>query len=727
MGFFKRLLGIDDWQNVGSQIANDDRFEDYSHMMQQKKNLENILNYSVSHEDFVKRLKEDEQKEKEKYKSPYLKRYEEFMNEAKKLGYDEELMDFIGRGPSLFKVKDLERISRLERSYIEHTGFNRDAFPEGTEILYFDEIFESAFTSQDYESKKQFIVQYVDEYLHERNIEKCCIKIGQEEFLYAYKNNIEADAIEYNFSLVDKNNNVKDKIIYEDGNTTVNNSTKLLAILQMEVEFLDLTHKKEFKNIGDIPLSTYADKKLTAADKVYIKNQILLDLFESRKYDQESLELFRECLKKDKDIGYILNPCYSAAQRKNILEIVDEYWDDDIVLKNLRKFSVETGTHFTEEFTFNQYGYILDRVGNDDIDDFNSLEKLAQMDLERYKDLALSTDSKSYEFRPEGSDKTFILTKGKEHEGYDDFRLEKVEYNEEGKKIDQYLIYEKCGENETPREGLDELFTELKKKHLDKDSRSIFENTISEVIETISDIEKHGHIHLLYAEDSSIIQIEGIRSEKKELTEDEEMAIFLGGQRNENTISEENAGITLSIIKNNEIKVLYSDDSKKEGMFKDIEDAFTYIIANHGNLLDRHDVRTMPVSVSANDTLTENIEREKTLLYKEKYKTSSQKTLEQVINLTMKKKIHSTLSSRDDAVTLLFEPYIKRIDENSLYSNCNIYKVENGEKTPVYVKTLDEKGVEHISGSFDDALDVILENDFDIRDSGTILSTTQSR
>ena len=725
MGFLQKLFGggKSDFTNVGFQMYKDKDTTTYQELEQKEDTLKDVLFFQApSREEFAQRVKEEKEKQMAKYKSPYLKKYEQFMAEARKNGYDPLLFNELNSGPVLFEVEKLDRISRFERSFIEHTGFNKDAFPEGTEIFYFDEFFSDTFTSENYQDKKGFIAQYLDEYLLDKGVKQCCIKISQEEFLYASRNNIAADAVEYNYSLVDKNNNVKDVIIYEEDGKTVNNSAKLLAILQMEVEYLDLIHKKEFRDIGDIPLSTYADPKLPYSDKIYIKNQILIDLYESRKYDKDTLDLFRKCLKEDIDIGYILNPSYTIDQRKRVLDIAKDFWNDDRILKNLRDFSTKYGTHFEHQFTENQFGYILDCIQFDKMDGFTEPPKLAEMDLEYYKDMALISPTNSYEFRPENSDKVYILTKDKDHEEYDEFRLEEVEYDENGKKIGQYLIYEKQGENETPREGLDTFLLECQKAHFDQDSHVIFEETLSEVIETISDIEKHGHVHVLYTEDSSAIQIEGIRSEKKELTEDEEMAIFLGGQRNENTINQEDAGVTITIIKDGEFKVLYSDSPDKKAMFESIDEVFAYIMNEHGSFTGRHDVRTMPISVSEKtSTLSENIEKEKTLLYKEKYKSLTQKKLEQMINFSMKKRLHSTLTSNDEMVTLLFEPYFAKDGENT-YSNCNIYKIENGEKTPVYVKSLDEKGIEHISGSMEDAIHILLANDFAIQESSKIVS-----
>ncbi len=729
MGFFKKLLGIEDYTSPSFQRYMDDEYDSYQTLEEKQAIFKDILfNQAPSKEEFMKKVKEKEEKEKAKYKSPYLEKYEQFMNEAKKHGYDHELMKTIHQGPSLFDVKKLDRISRLERSFIEHTGFNKDAFPANTELFYLDDIFSEIYTAETYQNKKEFFGQYLDEYLHKKDVEKCCIKLGQEDFLYAYKNNIEADAVEYNFLLVDKNNNVKDKIIYEENGRTVNNFEKLLAILQMEVEYLDLAHKKEFKDIGDINPEIYTNPNLPYSDRIYIKNQILIDLYESRKYDDDSLDIFRDCLERNKDIGYILNPSYTAEQRSIVLKIVEDYKNNPTILKNLRDFSVKYGTHFDKRFSHNQFGYVLECVQNNDIEKFNEPEKLAQMDLEGYKDFALHSTTNSYEITPENSNRAFVIYKDNEkYPEYDEFRLEEIEFDENGKKIGQFLVYEKRDGKETPVDGLNSFLAECEKAHIDQDSLTFFNNVIKEVSETISDVNKHGHVHFIYTEDSSTIQIEGIRSEKKELTEEDQMAIFLGGQQNANTIDEETAGIVISLIKDNEIKVLYSDAKNADAMFETKDEALSYILNEHGSFTNKHDVRNMPISLNKNNTLSENIEKEKNLLYKEKYKSISQKKLEQMMNFAMKKKKHSILSSQDDKVSLLFEPYSKKDAEGNMYNNCNIYKIEDGEKTPLYVRNLDEKGMEHITGDIEDALNVLLDNDFALQDTNDEIARRLAR
>ncbi len=645
--------------------------------------------------------------------------YDDFRaNYKRKTGIDIET-DF--QNPyDLYEIEDLDKIAKIKHKYIDRTGFNKDAFPADTELVFFDDVFHECYPKfDDYSRNANFINSRIEKLFLQKKYERCCMALSNGNFLYYYPNRIENDATEYNISLVDKNNKILKMLVYEDldNNNTVSNLNDIIAILKSDIEFLDLLDISNDNFTPNYDHDAYSNESIPFADRTNIKNNILMELYESRKYDNESLKLIRDMLLKGVDINYIINPCFTYWQRNKILERIAATPEDYDYLKCLREFNINTGTHFKQPFTSYEFAYIMQCLDKGDYDDFKSPEKLAWLKLNFYKNRA-SDDPDFYEFNIEG--RYFRITKNSNYPTFDDFKIEECfKDSNTSETVSTKLVYEHQGTYEAG--DLNIIVDLLKEKYRYRDNNEIFLHAIQDVYKTISDINLHGHIHILKTTGNATVEIEGI---SKDNSEKSDMDLFLSGYTGENAVSESEAGVTISVIVGNKRTIVYSDDPSLN-INNSISEALKEI-EKYGDLIDEDEKSSASKAVD-NVVLSEEEQQdidEKIKRYRdERYTTEAESNVNEICNMVLSTQKSWTWESTDDKyenrTRLLFVPYTKEEDDGTEFKTCNIYLIKNGEKKPLYVEEIieneDNSTIHRIDGKFDDVLDVIKTNNFEIK------------
>ena len=535
----------------------------------------------------------------------------EYLKEKYGIDIDDELLD----PTKLYDVSSLDRIAQLKKYYIDHTGFEKSKFPEGTQLLYFDDVFNDLYDNLDaYYRQSDYIGERLERYLKDKGIDRCCIKLGEGEFLYYYPNTVENDAIEYNVSLVDKKNNVKYQLTHEADGQTVDKSAELSQILLSEVAFLDLAHDKEYKDLGDIPVESYTSPKLPLMDKIRIKNEILLDLYESKKFKKDALEVLKDALSKDFDIGYILCPCYSAQQMQTIMQLVKENENEVRMLQDLRLFSTEISKQFHKPFSQSEFAYLISSVIEGNVAGFSTPQQKAQLKLCFYRDESFNNGGGPC--MVELGDKRYVITKNeKEHPSFSDFRLEEfIDVSKPYSPENVRTVYE-C-KNATETGSLDEFLSRLEDKYTDKSIVDRIQDAIRDVMGVVTAEEKTGHILLIQSQDGAVIQVEGIR---KSSTEEDAVLAAITGNIGEAEVSQGDEGVTITIVKDGVAEVVYSDDASL-GVTNSIMQACD-IISEHGKLSDSEQRTSTPINPFAEFKLEEEKKNElDKLLYDGKYR-----------------------------------------------------------------------------------------------------------
>jgi len=450
--------------------------------------------------------------------------------------------------------EEVEKILRVRKRVLDRTSFNQNAFPEGTEILYFDDVFNEIYSSpSDYYADRGALSSRIQSYIKNNGYENVCIKIGVEEFLFFYPNCADDSVYgkPYNVSLTDKDNVVKRKIIYEEDGETCGDIKNLQQILEIQVEFLDLSADEKPHEIGDVSPERYTSYELSPFERLHIKRDILLDIYESGLFIKGQYEVIRAALCKDIDIGYILYPGYDQYQMRAILKYLGDYRNNPQFLANLRKFSSDIGRNFKKPFGDCEFLYVMTKCLNGRMDDWTSPTTIAEMKINNYKDIAWGADANEAQFSIDGH--CFILTKNHDkHPRLEDFKLEEAIYNK-GNTVGRKFVYE-C--NESGIQGsLDEVMNLLIKKCQGNDNAEILSKAIEDAKKANIDSAGQGGCRVLFCEDGARITITGF---DKENAGDTLMASFFGGAATGS--AEENTGITVTILKNGAEQIVYSDD-----------------------------------------------------------------------------------------------------------------------------------------------------------------------
>lgn len=605
--------------------------------------------------------------------------------------------------------EEAERILRIKKRFIEHTLFNQDAFPKGTRILYFDDVFNELYASaSDYYADRDSLSSRVQNYLKNNGFEHVCLKLGAEDFLYFYPNSINdsIDGTAYNISLTDKNNIVKEKIVYEENGETCGNKKNLQQILEIEVDFLDLAPDKQFREIGDVSPERYTNYRYSEMERMRVKRDILIDIYESKRYTKDQYEIIKGALKDDIDIGYILHPSFSKYQMRAILKYLDDYKNNPQFLANLRKFSTDVGKVFKKPFGDCEFLYIMNKCLSGRMDDWTSPTTIAEMKINYYKDVAYSSVTNDTTFVLDGH--YYILTKNHDkHSNFDYFKLEEAIW-ENGNIIDKKFVYEI--DESGVKGSLDEVINLLKNKYHAKDNADILKKAIADAKEANVDASKQSGYRILDCKDGAKIQIVGF---DKGNIGDSLMASLFGGDSEESTM--ENTGITVTIFKDGKEKIVYSDDENL-GITTTLEE-LQEIVDSHGELIDNEVFLSTALRADfpkKEDKLNESILRDN------KYKYLAETNLDKIKSTVVSKNKHFLWHSVDKSVALKFEPSVGEIDENTKIKDMNVYAIEDEKIIPIYTHNVitsptGEK-FEKISGSMDDVLNYIASHNFELLD-----------
>lgn len=638
---------------------------------------------------------------------PYEKTYRDFVKEVeKRWGLDITKLE---EPETLYKIEDLERKLQLDKKYIERTGFNPDAFPKDTKILYFDDVFHKLYDNyEEYVSGAKYVNANINAYLKNNGIERCCIELSKKRFLYYYPNNIENDAVEYNVSLVDKNNNVEKQLVYEKDGETINNNEELLELLKSDIQYLDLVEFAGHKKVRDYQPSLYANKKLLYKERIKIKNNILKELYRTHKYDNDSLKIIRDMLEKDEDIGLVINPCFNTAQRERILariEIAKQEHDDQFI-KSLRFFNTVTGAHLHKPFTEHEFAYIMDRIDHNDILDFDKPEKLAQLKLNYYKSQAKV--SQFCEFEVGG--RFFRLYNGSDYSKFSEFKVVEC-IIEDNKVVGTKPLYECKDGVETG--NLDVLTKLLEEKYNLRDDKEIFQKAVADALTNISGIGKQERIRVLRTTSDAIIEIERIKEE----SEEEDFASAFFGNSNEK--KEENAmGITITVISDGKRYAVYSDNPEL-GINSTLDEALKEI-EKYGNLIDEDERTSSTINPDnidmayATETIDDKIEQARI----ENFKSLTEKKFERIEKKVKETQetwnMESNAPDFNNKINLLFVPYRKNLEDGTTFDVCNVYQLVDNERVPIYVREVTNDGIESQQGDVDAVLNILRNYDFGI-------------
>ena len=645
---------------------------------------------------------EDQTNKKSSFEKTYEKLRKDILN---KMGIDID-SDIITLN-KLPSYEEAEKILHVKKRFIEHTLFNQDAFPKGTRILYFDDIFNEIYTSSsEYYAERETLYSRIEDYLKRNGFKNVCLKLGAEEFLYFYPNSINdsIDGTAYNISLTDKNNTVKEKIVYEENGVTCGSKKNLQQMLEIEVDFLDLAPDKQFREIGDVSPERYTNYRYSEMERMRVKRDILIDIYESKRFTKDQYEVIKDALDKDIDIGYILHPSLSKYQMRVILKYLKNYQNKPQFLANIRKFSTNDGRFFKKPFTDYEFSYIIYKCLDNKVNDWTSPTTIAEMKINYYKDMAENSVSSDTTFVLDGH--YYILTKNKEmYPDFDHFKLEEAIW-ENGNIVDKKLVYE-C--NKSGIQGnLDEVMNLLKNKYHAKENSDILKKAIADAKEINVDAFKQNGYRILDCKDGAKIQIVGF---DKGNIGDSLMSTLFGGESEEPTI--ENTGITVTIFKDGKEKIIYSDDENL-GITTTLEE-LQEIVDSHGELIDNEVFLSTALHADfpkQNDKLNESILRDN------KYKYLAETNLDTIKSTVVSKNKHFLWHSVDKSVALKFEPSVGEIDENTKIKDMNVYAIEDEKIIPIYTHNVitsptGEK-FEKISGSMDDVLNYIASHNFEL-------------
>ena len=648
------------------------------------------------------RKEEDPSQKKSSFEKTYEQLRKDILNQMG-IDIDKDIVAF-NKLPS---YEEAEKILRVKKRFIEHTLFNQDAFPKGTRILYFDDLFNELYSSaSEYYAERDGLNSRIQDYLKVNGYKNVCIKLGAEDFLYFYPNTINdtIDGTAYNVSLTDKNNVVKSKIIYEENGVTCGNKKNLQQMLEIEVDFLDLAPDKQFREIGDVNPERYTNYKYSEMERMRVKRDILVDIYESKRFTKDQYEIIKKALEDDIDIGYILHPSFSKYQMLVILDCLDKFKNNPQFLANIRKFSTDVGRMFKKPFGDEEFAYVMKKCQNGKMDDWASPTTIAEMKINYYKDIAWNSITHETRFSIDGHE--YLLTKNDtEYPDYEHFKIEEIFFNN-GSVEDKRLIYD-CNQHGT-QGNLEEVMNLLKNKYHEKDNVEILSKAINDAIQVNVDSTKQNGYRILDCKDGAKIQIVGF---DKGNIGDTFMASVFGGIAPEST--EENTGITVTIFKDGKEKVVYSDDENL-GITTTLEE-LQQIINAHGELIDNEEFLETPLRANfskKNDKLNESILRDG------KYKYLAETNLNEIKSMVLAKNRHFFWRSSDKSVTLKFEPSVHETEDGTKIKDVNIYAIEDDEIKPLYshgiITSPNGEKTEIYSGSIDDVLDYITSHNFEL-------------